>query len=223
MKFNQLLKGSFRMGNCNQININMLNVEHFPESELISRLRKVTLLEDRDARPYENTFISLENISVLDLCPPQRYALRAELLKVRELKWMLSDRGIDLFNIGGFIRITLDGVPEPIDLLPPVVEETIERNGRVFNLVCDGLHRTYMALLESVIPQVIFIRGIPKNLPYYAFPISENDPWSKIEIRDDLPDWFIKKWHRIPNNKRLYRDFNSAFCNVGGPRGNWKK
>jgi len=34
-----------------------------------------------------------------------------------------------------------------------------------------------------------------------------------------IPEGVLKKWHRIPDNKRLYRDFNSAFLNVGGPRG----
>jgi len=28
-----------------------------------------------------------------------------------------------------------------------------------------------------------------------------------------------KKFHRIRENKKLYRNFNSAFLNVGGPRG----
>ncbi|MDM8548693.1 hypothetical protein QUF72_01395 [Desulfobacterales bacterium HSG2] len=199
--------------------IDVLEIEQFSEQELTDRLRNVTMLEDENTRPYENTFISLENISVEDLFPPQRYVLKQELLKIRELKWSLEKQGIDLFNLNGFVRIRLAGETEPIDLLPPVIEEKIEKNGRVTHIINDGMHRVYVAYLEWVIPQVIFVRGLPKHLPYYAFPIPEKD-WTKIEVRDDIPVNFIKKWHRTRQNKKLYRNFNSAFMNVGGPRGN---
>lgn len=197
----------------------IVDVKKFSQQELIERLRKLTMLEDENIRPYENAFISLEKICVEDLFPPQRYVLKQELLKIRELKWHLEARGIDLFELNGFVRIQFAGETEPVDLLPPVVEESIEKNGRVTHIINDGMHRIYTAYLEWVIPQVIFVRGIPKDIPYYAFPIPEKD-WTKIELRDDIPQTFIKKWHRIEQNKKLYRNFNSAFINVGGPRGN---
>ena len=197
----------------------ILEVQSFSEAELIQRLRQVTMLEDESLCPYADTYISLENICIDDLFPPQRYVLKRELLKVRDLKWQLAKHGIDLFRLNGFVRLTLEGEKAPIDLLPPVVEEYVERNGRVVHIVNDGMHRVYMAYLEWVIPQVVFIRGLPKHIPYYAFPMPEKD-WKQIELRDDLPGTFIKKWHRIERNKTLYRNFNSAFINVGGPRGN---
>lgn len=199
--------------------IEIQKLEIFSPEELIERLRRVTMLKDSDAFPYAKAFISLENIAITDLFPPQRYVLKKELLKVRELKWRLEPYEVDIFNLNGFIRLTLKGQEEPIDLLPPIVEEYIEKNGRVVHIINDGMHRVYAAYLEWVIPQVVYIRGVPKNLPYYAFPIPEKD-WTKIELVDEIPDTFIKKWHRIENNKLLYRNFNSAFLNVGGPRGN---
>ena len=199
--------------------MDILEVKQFSEQDVIERLRNVTMLEDEDTRPYENAFISLENICVEDLFPPQRYVLKRELLKIRDLKWSLEKQGINLFHLNGFVRISLAGETEPIDLLPPIIEEMIEENGRVTRIINDGMHRIYVAYLEWVLPQVVFVRGIPKHLPYYAFPIPEKD-WTKIEVRDDIPDNFIKKWHRIRRNKKLYRNFNSAFMNVGGPRGN---
>jgi hypothetical protein len=205
-----------------ELKIKILEVEQFSEQDLIERLRKLTMLEDESVFPYRNTFISLENISLDDLFPAQRYVLKQELLKVRGLKWQLEDHGIDLFNLNGFVRMKLEGEPEPVDLLPPVVEEIIERNGRIANIINDGMHRVYTAYLEWVIPQVVFVRGLPKNIPYYSFPIPEKD-WTKIELRDDIPTGFIKKWHRIEQNKKLYRNFNSVFENVGGPRGNTAK
>ncbi|MCP3922800.1 MAG: hypothetical protein GY714_09470 [Desulfobacterales bacterium] len=201
--------------------MNILNVEHFTTDDLIKRLRNLTMLTDKDTKPYEKAFISLENISVEELFPAQRYVLKKELNKVRDLKWALEEKGYDLFNLNGFVRLTLEGVDEPVDLLPPVVEERIERNGRIVNIINDGMHRVYSAYLEWVIPQVIYVRGLPKHLPYYAYAIPEKD-WKQIELRDDIPKTFIKKWHRISENKKLYRDFNSTFENVGGPRGNTK-
>ena len=42
-----------------------------------------------------------------------------------------------------------------------------------------------------------------------------------LQIMQDLPEGYIKKWHRIKNYKSLYRDFNTGFQNVGGPRGHF--
>lgn len=103
-----------------------------------------------------------------------------------------------------------------MDLLPPIVEESVENDGSVHLIINDGMHRVYMALREWFIPQVALIRGVPKDLPYYAFPVPGG--WDKVEERDDLPDGYLKKWHRIKNYYSLYRNFNSAFTNVGGPR-----
>lgn len=190
--------------------------QRFPEQQLVENLRKVTMLKAPDVKVYTNAFISLERLAVSALCPPQNYILRSELKKVRELKWALEDHGIDLFELNGFVRLQLEGYPEPVDLLPPIVEESIERDGSVHLIVNDGMHRVYMALREWVVPQVVLIRGIPKHLPYYAYPIPGG--WDSLEERDDLPPGYLKKWHRIKDYHALYRNFNSAFSNVGGPR-----
>jgi len=210
------------MNSNKELKIKILEVEQFSEQNLLKRLRSLTMLEDESVFPYKNSFMSLENISVDDLFPAQRYVLKQELLKVRELKWQLEEHGIDLFNLNGFVRMKLEGESEPVDLLPPVVEEFIERNGRIVNIINDGMHRIYTAYLEWLIPQVVFVRGLQKDIPYYSFPIPEKD-WTKIELRNDIPKDFIKKWHRIEHNKKLYRNFNSVFENVGGPRGNTAK
>ncbi len=192
------------------------SVERFGPTELIERLRGVTMLKAPDVKIYDSAFISLETISVRALAPPQNYILRSELKKVRELTWALEVFGVDLFKLDGFIRLTLEDSPEPVDLLPPVVEESIERDGSVHLVICDGMHRVYMALREWVVPQVIFIRGLPKDRPYYAFPVPGG--WDAVEERENLPAGYLKKWHRIENYHSLYRNFNSTFKNVGGPR-----
>lgn len=194
----------------------ILSAQRFPEERLVESLRNVTMLKAPQVKVYTNAFISLERIAVRNLCPPQNYILRSELKKVRELKWALEEHNIDLFELNGFVRLQLSDYPEPVDLLPPIVEESIERDGSVHLIVNDGMHRVYMALREWVIPQVVFIRGIPKHLPYYAYPVP--GAWENLEERDDLPPGYLKKWHRVSNYHALYRNFNSAFVNVGGPR-----
>jgi len=196
--------------------MNIVDVEKFPADELVKRLRDVTMLKAPEIKVYSNAFISLEQVAATQLSPPQNYILRDELKKVRELKWALEKHGVDLFRLNGFVRLRFEGFGEPVDLLPPVVEESIERDGTIHFIINDGMHRIYMALREWVIPQVILVRGIPKDLPYYAYAVPGR--WERIEERDDLPDGYLKKWHRIANYHALYRNFNSAFMNVGGPR-----
>jgi hypothetical protein len=191
-------------------------VERFPAADLIEGLRRVTMLKAPEVKVYTDAFISLEKVAPTRLSPPQNYVLRGELTKVRELKWALEEHGIDIFDLDGFVRLTLEGSDEPVDLLPPIVEESIERDGTIHFIVNDGMHRVYMALREWVIPTVVLIRGIPKELPYYAYPVPGG--WSRVEERDDLPEGYLKKWHRIANYHALYRNYNSAFLNVGGPR-----
>lgn len=192
------------------------SVEQFSEADFVDRLREITMLKAPEVKVYEKAFISLERLKVDQLAPPQSYILRSELKKVRELKWALQEHGIDIFQLNGFVRMWLEDNPDPVEILPPVVEESIEKDGSVHFIICDGMHRVYMALREWVVPQVVLIRGIPKELPYYAFPIPGG--WDRVEERDDIPEGYLKKWHRIENYHALYRNFNSTFSNVGGPR-----
>ncbi|MCL5123215.1 MAG: hypothetical protein M1511_01705 [Deltaproteobacteria bacterium] len=191
-------------------------IEKFSEKELIEKLKNVTMLKAPQTKVYTNTLISLEKLRPEFLAPPQNYILKQELKKVRELKWTLEKHDINIFELKGFLRISFDSVEEPVDLLPPIIEESIESDGSLHLIINDGMHRVYMALREWVIPEVALIRGIPKNLPYYAFPVPGG--WNSVEEREDLPPDYLKKWHRISDYHSLYRNFNSAFKNVGGPR-----
>ncbi len=194
----------------------IISVRRFPEDVLVEKLRGVTMLKAPEVKVYHQAFISLERVSVKSLSPPQNYILRSELKKVRKLKWALEDHGVNIFELDGYVTITLEDYHEPVDLLPPIVEESIEKDGTVHLIVNDGMHRVYMAMREWVIPQVVLVRGVPRHLPYYAYPVPGG--WTTIEERDDLPPGYLKKWHRIPDYHALYRNFNSVFQNVGGPR-----
>ncbi len=196
--------------------IKIARIQHFSENDLIESLRQVTLLKRPEVTIYEHAYISLETINPAILSPAQNYILRSELKKVRELKWALEAHNVDIYLLRGYLRLWMEGLDDPIDLLPPVVEESIERNGSIHFIINDGMHRVYMALREWTRTQAVVIRGIPREYPYYAFPVPGG--WESVEEREDLPEGYLKKWHRIADYHALYRNFNSAFLNVGAPR-----
>ncbi|MCX7823863.1 MAG: hypothetical protein N2260_10555 [Syntrophobacterales bacterium] len=196
-------------------------IAYHPEDELIRRLRNVRLLKKPEVLIYETCLISLERISTDYLFPTQRYVLLQELEKIRNLQWALKEAGYDMFFLNGFLEIWVYGNEVPITLLPPIVEESIEANGSVVILINDGMHRLYLARHQWVIPQVAYIRGIPRKYPYYAYP--NPTKWENIQVVDELPPTYIKKWHRIADYHSLYRNFNSAFSSVGEPRGRFSK
>ena len=201
----------------------IIKVEHHSELELLEKLKQVTMLKNPGAHPYKYADIVLRKVTFQEVMPAQRYVLESELKKVQNLKWELEARGFDLFALGGYVSITTDQSAEPIDVLPPIIESAPEADGRTAAIINDGMHRMYVARLEWRKPEVVFIKGVPKEYPYYAYPIPGGN-WNEVTILpgSEIPAGFIKKWHRIADNKLLYRDFNSAFVNVGGPRGQGK-
>lgn len=196
--------------------IKIERVERHSKVELVTGLRRVTMLLDRDSRPYEQAGIDLVDRDPGRICPAQRYILRSELEKVQSLKWALEEHGINLFRLEGYVSIWLEGHDEGIDVLPPIVEVSREANGAQLELLNDGMHRVYLARWQWSEVQVVLISGIPPQFPYYAYPLP--DKWAGVEVVSALEEGKLKKLHRIPNNKKLYRDFNSGFVNVGGPR-----
>ncbi|HAY20864.1 hypothetical protein [Desulfobacca acetoxidans] len=199
----------------------IVQVKHHPEIELIARLRRVPLQEQPEVLIYQPALISLEQIHTNYLHPPQNYIWLTELRKVQELRWSLREHGMDMFQLNGFVTYTVrekNGDLVDYDLYPPVVEESFEADGSLAHLINDGMHRVYLARSEWVIPQVVYVRGIPKAYPYYAFPRPQG--WEGLDLLPDNPDKnrYLKKCHRIRYNKSLYRNFQAVFKNVGGSR-----
>jgi hypothetical protein len=193
---------------------------HSPQ-ELTERLRRVPLLKQPDILVYAEALISLEQIRTDQLAPTQNYVWLEEFRKVQDLRWSLAEHGVDLFRLDGFVTYTVresDGAKKLYNVYPPVVEESLEADGSVALLINDGMHRLYLARLERVAPQVIYVRGVPKQYPYYAFP--RPGGWEGIDLLANNPDpeAYLKKCHRRRENKRLYRDFQAVFANVGRSR-----
>lgn len=199
----------------------IIALERHPSEELLARLRKVPLLESPEVMIYAQALISLELIHPDCLHPAQNYLWLKELRKTQDLRWSLAEHGVDLFRLDGFLTYTVrqaDGREATFDLYPPVVEESIEADGTVALIISDGMHRVYLARLEWLVPQVTYIRGVPKAYPYYAYPRRQG--WEGLDLLADNPDpqRYLKKCHRVRYNKRLYRDFQAVFHNVGHPR-----
>jgi hypothetical protein len=201
--------------------MDIVALEHHSCEELINCLRRVPLLERPDVLIYEQALISLEQIHTDCLHPPQNYIWLQELRKTQELRWSLADRGVDLFRLDGYVTYIVrlpDGEEVAYDLYPPIVEESFEADGTVALIINDGMHRLYLARLEWVIPQVTYVRGISKEYPYYAYPRPQG--WEGLDLLADNPDpqRYLKKCHRVRHNKKLYRDFQAVFHNVGRSR-----
>jgi len=197
------------------------SIKRHSAQDLMDRLRRVPLLKQPEILVYERALISLENIHTDYLHPPQNYIWLEELRKVQNLRWSLMAWGVDLFRLDGFVTYTVrqeDGTEADYDLYPPIVEESFEADGTLAALINDGMHRVYLARLEWVAPQVAYIRGVPKEFPYYAFP--RPGRWEGLDLLADNPDpkTYLKKTHRIRDNKKLYRDFQAVFQNVGRSR-----
>jgi hypothetical protein len=201
--------------------MDIIALENHSAQELIGRLRRVPLLEQPEILVYQDALITLECIHTDYLYPAQNYIWLTELRKIQELRWSLAAQGVDLFRLEGFITYTVrgpDGGEEKYDVYPPIVEESLEADGTLALLINDGMHRLYLARLEWVVPQVVYVRGVPKDYPYYAFP--RRQKWENLDLLPENPDpkTYLKKSHRLRENKRLYRDFQAVFNNVGRSR-----
>jgi hypothetical protein len=201
--------------------MDIISVERHSAQKLIDKLRRVPLLNQPDICIYAQALITLERLHPDSLNPPQNYIWLEELRKVQNLRWSLAAHGVDLFRLDGYVTYTVrqeDGSEATYDVYPPVIEESIEADGRLALLINDGMHRVYLARLEWVAPQVVYVRGVPKEHPYYAYPRPEG--WEGIDILAKNPDprTYLKKCHRVRDNKRLYRDFQAVFANVGRSR-----
>lgn len=189
-----------------------------PESELLARLQK-TRLKGFDRFPvYQNAHIELlEHVDPETLVPPQKYILKDGVGVIFDLAENFAKRGIDIFSLRGALLFWLDGSdPDndpPIPFLPPVVEESCEPDGRLVQLINDGMHRVYAAIKLRKNINIVLVSNVPKEYPYYAYALSGG--WAQVEEISELTDGYKKKEYRNPENyKALFRDFNEIFDGV---------
>jgi hypothetical protein len=192
-------------------------VEPFGREELLDGLRQTRL---RDGEPlYSHARLGLAPaMDTGRLAPAQRYVLRPGVAKILELRTALLEHGIDVFALDGGVRIRSSDAPdEVIPVIPPIVEDSIERDGRRVMIVSDGMHRVYAARSLGDPISVVTVHGVPAEHPYYAHALL--DGWDGVTIFDELPDDFEKKEYRRPQSyQSLFRDYNAIFPGVQKPR-----
>ncbi len=196
----------------------------FDHDALYSRLRNISMLTDSSAFPYKRSKITTKAMSTMDISPAQLYVLASEFEKVRNLRWAFLEHSIDILQLKcGYIEYKTDQSDDTITIMPPVIELSLEKDGSSCDILNDGMHRCFLARTCRINPTVIYIQpqGGYVEFPYYAYPLAGG--WDDVKMVDKLDQLVggLKKYHRLPapDYKNLYRNFDSIFSNVGGPRG----
>jgi hypothetical protein len=191
-----------------------LKIERIGGHELLDKLRQTRLRGHEGARPYERATLELSRRTPTDtLVPAQRYVLREGVRNVLEVRDSLLRHGVDIFDLDGGAWMTHDGARIPV--IPPIVEESSEPDGRTVLLINDGIHRVYAARSLGLPITVVIAREV--SYPYYALALP--DGWHGVEELDELPPGYQKKEYRVPDNyKALFRDFNELFPGVQAER-----
>jgi hypothetical protein len=190
-------------------------MDSFDEATLLDSLARTRLVGHDRTRIYAKADLQLlPRVHTDTLVPAQRYALRPGVAKVIELREAMLAEGVDLFGLAGgaYVR-TSDDPDEIIPVIPPIVEESMEPDGRTVRLINDGIHRVYAARSLGLPISIVLVRNVPPELPYYALALPGG--WADVLELDELPDSFLKKEYRRPDNyKSLFRDFNEVFPGV---------
>jgi hypothetical protein len=186
------------------------------EAELLSRLKRTRLRGFDRAEVYRDATLEVVEADPESLTPAQRYVLQEGVQAILDVADAFEPRGIDVFALRGALLFWPEGSdPEgpPIPFLPPVIEESIERDGRKILLINDGIHRVYAARKRGRKLNVVLARNVPAEYPYYAYALP--DGWAQVDELAELQEGYQKKEYRNPENyKTLFRDFNEIFEGV---------
>lgn len=193
----------------------ILSIEPFTAERLLAAVRQTRLRGFDGAQPYLKASLELvPAVSPDILAPAQNYVLTPGIARIMELRTALLSEGVDIFALdGGLYVTTSEDRHERIPVIPPMVEESVERDDRTVLLVNDGMHRIFAARLLGLPISVVVARGVPTQYPYYAYALDGG--WPRVTQLAELPDGHQKKEYRQPTNyKALFRDFNALFPGV---------
>nr|VFJ55320.1 MAG: hypothetical protein BECKDK2373C_GA0170839_104815 [Candidatus Kentron sp. DK]VFJ55410.1 MAG: hypothetical protein BECKDK2373B_GA0170837_105210 [Candidatus Kentron sp. DK] len=197
----------------------ILRHESITRRELLDALKQTRLRGHGQPLLYEHAELSLEPAFDPErLAPAQNYVLREDFERIEALYHTFQEQGIDIFALDGGLRFWFQdqetGEEEgPVPLIPPVVEESREPDGNTVLIINDGMHRIHAANRLGKKINIVLARNVPLEYPYYAYAHPEG--WHNVVELEDLPDGFIKKQYRDPENyKALFRDFNGVFPGI---------
>ncbi|MBF0613681.1 MAG: hypothetical protein G8237_10300 [Magnetococcales bacterium] len=195
-------------------------MEQIGEAELLQRFATTRLRGHGQPLIYARARLELvRRVDPATLYPAQRYVLRADHQRLFDLYHLFRHEGIDIFNLEGGLFFWLadpdapHGEEGPIPLMPPVVEHSLEPDGRTIPLINDGMHRVYTAMRLGVPINIVLAVDVPHEYPYYAYALKKG--WDDVVELEELPNEFIKKEYRDPTQyKALFRDFNAVFDGI---------
>lgn len=195
--------------------VHLLSVRTFSGEELLRCLRQTPLRGFDKALVYEKAELQIAPaVDPHTLAPAQRYVLTPTIKRLIDLREALLHHGIDLLALdgGAWVR-TSDHPDEEIPVVPPVIEESVERDGSKVLLINDGLHRVAAARTLGLPVSIVLVKGVPEEHPYYAYALQGG--WSEVAQLQELPDLYEKKSYRLPENyKALFREFNDVLPGV---------
>ena len=201
----------------------ILNFKKHSKEELIKRLRKVTLLySSKTKNPiyvYKNAEIKLTNLPVSTLMPENFYQIDRVLLKLRNLQKVLAEHSLDIFNLNGYVTYVTNESENPYTLLPVIIEYQLEKDGSINPIILDGLHRISIARSQKLdTVRVVKVAKVSSKYPVFGY--ANPNGWQDVKLVQTAPDKKDKRLWRFPLEEvyKYYRDFNSAFENVGKPR-----
>ena len=195
----------------------LLRWEVLTTDQTLARFKRTRLKGFGQPYIYEQASLSLvKAVETGRVVPAQRYVLESDLQSVFALEKMFAVHGINIYALEGALMfwIERDGEEEgPIPLTPPIVEESLEADGRKIWLINDGMHRVTAARQRNTPINIILAEGVPQEYPYYALPLPNG--WADVQELAELQDGFQKKAYRVPENyKALFRDFNEVFPGI---------
>lgn len=188
-------------------------IERLSEAQVVDRLRDVKLRGFDEFPIYQNADIQfVRGMRPDDLIPAQNYVLEEDYVTIASLYATCLTHDADIFDLEGAILFRPTANSEIIPLLPPIIEESVELDGRRILLISDGMHRVYTARRLGLSITAIVVRNVPTGYPYYAHALPG---WQGVALLQELPDGYVKKTYRDPTGyKALFRNYNGVFPGV---------
>lgn len=163
-------------------------------SEVINRLRLVTIRGDPRVHPYRNSTIELKEVSPDDLWPCALYVLTGNLATQRDLRTAMKAKGIDPLHLTedcALVEFNWSG-QEGLVLAPPLVEKSEDDENK--DVLVDGGHRVTTGRDggEPTIA-VVYVQNIAVPLP--SLPV----PWEEVKEVKTIPLTAAKRKFRFQN------------------------
>lgn len=175
-------------------------------SEVVSRLRLVTIKGSPHVHPYGKSTIELKEVNPDDLWPCALYVLAGNLTTQRDLRTVMKVQGIDPLHLTegcALVEFNWDN-QEGLVLAPPLVEVSEDDGNK--QVVVDGLHRVATGRDSGELTiAVAYVQKIAVPLP--SFPV----PWAEVQRVKTIPSTGSKRKFRFEEtDPETWPDWNEG-------------